>query len=544
MKLVAAHALWAIPLSLSLAGLTGCVKPSATAVSSAAPSITSFTANPTAVSAGGTASLTGVFANGVGVITPGNIAATSGTAVSVTPSQTTIYTLTVTNSAGDSITQMATVTVSASAPAIASFTASPTTVAAGGSTSLTGVFSNGSGVITPGNLAVTSGTAVKVSPSVTTSYVLTVTSSSGASVTQSVTVTVQGGTATINSKLGKPNRVLMGLGAGNAISDIQAQGIQPDVIDTYLVGVGSSSWIGWNSPSGSYVTDTANSVNAIGAIPMFTLYQMAQNGDGNISGISQSSFMDSYWSQARLMFQLIGSYGKPTLVNLEPDFWGYVELQAPNGDPTKLAAVVSDQPECSSLPNTASGIAACMLQLARTYAPNALVGYPESFWGEIAPQVASFMNEVGAQNGDFIVAQTSDRDAGCYEDPSSDAASVCSGRGSGPFYWDETNQTSPNFTESLTQLSTYQSGLGNNLPIVWWQTPLGVPSSTPGGTDYHYRDDHVDYMLKNASQYGNIGTFGIVFSCGADYQTSITTDGGEFATLLKQYLSSGGAPVN
>lgn len=121
---------------------------------------------------------------------------------------------------------------------------------------------------------------------------------------------------------------------------------------------------------------------------------------------------------------------------------------------------------------------------------------------------------------------------------------MCSGRGSGPFYWDESNQTSPNFTESLTEWSTYQSDLAAQLPILWWQTSLGVPSSTPGGTDGHYRDDHVDYMLKNTSQYGNIGTFGIVFSCGADYQTSITTDGGEFATLLKQYLSSGGVPVN
>jgi hypothetical protein len=50
-------------------------------------------------------------------------------------------------------------------------------------------------------------------------------------------------------------------------------------------------------------------------------------------------------------------------------------------------------------------------------------------------------------------------------------------------------------------------------------------------------------MLKNPTQYGNIGTFGIVFSDGANYQTSITTDGGEFATLLKQYLNTGGAPV-
>jgi hypothetical protein len=60
----------------------------------------------------------------------------------------------------------------------------------GGSSNLTGVFSDGTGVITPGNLAVTSGTAVKVSPSATTTYTLTVTGTSGSPVTQTVTVTV------------------------------------------------------------------------------------------------------------------------------------------------------------------------------------------------------------------------------------------------------------------------------------------------------------------------------------------------------------------
>jgi hypothetical protein len=121
---------------------------------------------------------------------------------------------------------------------------------------------------------------------------------------------------------------------------------------------------------------------------------------------------------------------------------------------------------------------------------------------------------------------------------------VCSGRGNGPFYYDETNQTSPNFADEISNWSTYRSDLGGNLPLIWWQTPLGVPSTTPEGTDGHYRDNHVDYMLKNTAQYADIGTFGVVFSGGAGYQTSISTDGGEFATLFDQYLSTGGvAPV-
>jgi len=71
--------------------------------------------------------------------------------------------------------------------------------------------------------------------------------------------------------LGKPDRLLVGLGAGNSVADIQSQGIQPDIIDTYLVGVGSGSWTTWNSPSGSYLTMAATQAAKLGAVPMFTL---------------------------------------------------------------------------------------------------------------------------------------------------------------------------------------------------------------------------------------------------------------------------------
>jgi hypothetical protein len=160
------------------------------AVTPSAPTITSFTANPTTITAGGSSNLTGVFSNGTGLITPGNIAVTSGTAVSVSPAATTTYTLTVKNSAGVAVTKTATVTVNQTPPTITSFIANPTTITAGGSSSLTGVFSGGTGVIMPGNISATSGTAVSVSPNVTTIYALTVTNGVGASTSKSAKVTV------------------------------------------------------------------------------------------------------------------------------------------------------------------------------------------------------------------------------------------------------------------------------------------------------------------------------------------------------------------
>jgi hypothetical protein len=184
------------------------VTQTATITVNPAPTITSFVASPAMIPAGGSSSLTAVFANGTGVITPGNLAVTSGTAVSVSPTTTTTYTLTVTPAAvGNAVTQTATVTVYP-APSITSFTASPTSITAGaiGGVNLTAVFANGTGVITPGNYTVTSGVPQNVNPTTTTTYVLTVTPPTGAAITQSVTVTVDPA-PTITSFVASPTTV-------------------------------------------------------------------------------------------------------------------------------------------------------------------------------------------------------------------------------------------------------------------------------------------------------------------------------------------------
>lgn len=165
-------------------------------VSVGTAAITSFTASPSEIGSGSSATLTGYFSGGTGVITPGadgstgSMNVTSGQLVSVNPATTTTFTLTVTPSGGGGAqTAQATVTVYS----IGSFTASASTIVAGGNTQLTADFVNGTGVITPGPINVTSGMPVTVSPTQTTTYTLTVTPSqgSGSPITQTTTVDVQ-----------------------------------------------------------------------------------------------------------------------------------------------------------------------------------------------------------------------------------------------------------------------------------------------------------------------------------------------------------------
>lgn len=175
---------------------TGCATATqTTTVTVGTATISSFTSNPTQIEAGSSTNVIGVFSGGTGVITPGNYTVTSGQAQSVSPTATTQYTLTVTpTGGGTAVTANTTVTVYPQ-PTITSFTANSTTIVAGGSgAQLTAVFSGGTGTMNPGNIAMTSGTAVTVHPTSTTTYTLTVTPPVGTvNATQTLTITVNTG---------------------------------------------------------------------------------------------------------------------------------------------------------------------------------------------------------------------------------------------------------------------------------------------------------------------------------------------------------------
>ena len=134
------------------------------------------------------------------------------------------------------------------------------------------------------------------------------------------------------------------------------------------------------------------------------------------------------------------------------------------------------RPSARACPTISSGSGAASCSLARTLAPKAVVGFHASRWAGTPAQMVAFLNGIGAGEADVIVQDMLDRDAGCFEahtDPD------CQ-RNDGPWYWDETNQTRPNFHEYLDWAKAISDGLGK--PMLWWQVPFGVPSATPGGT--------------------------------------------------------------
>ncbi|MGA2536173.1 MAG: hypothetical protein ABSF53_09170, partial [Terracidiphilus sp.] len=163
-----------------------------------------FAATPTSITSGATSTLGWAATGATSVaITPGSFTSTSASgSTSVSPTETTGYTLTATNAAGSTTSKLTVTVTTVGRPAISSFTASPTSVALGSSSTLSWATTGATSVaITPGTFASTSASgSTAVSPTATTTYTLTASNAAGSTTsTTNVTVTAAGGPLTITT---------------------------------------------------------------------------------------------------------------------------------------------------------------------------------------------------------------------------------------------------------------------------------------------------------------------------------------------------------
>lgn len=343
--------------------------------------------------------------------------------------------------------------------------------------------------------------------------------------------------AKVAEKLGR-DHFLIGLGndLNNDHDKDGAYTLGPslDLHYAYLVGLmGQGGWPDWNA-NGTFVNLLTDSAKRHGTVPMFTLYSMAAWGEANASVLTNDAYMKPYWDGAKLLFERLGAYADPSVVQFEPDWWAYAQ-QHSKGDPASVTVHVGSlAPDCVGQPSNLVGMGQCLVVLARKYAPKALVGFHASTWANPDPaKVGSFLNAIGAASTDIVFIDILDRDAGCFEvhtDPN------CQRGGTTGWYFDETNQTSPNYKEHLASAATIAKATGK--PLMWWQVPLGVPSATPGGTAGHYRDNRVSYLFSHVEEFIAAGGVGAVFGVGAANQTAISTDGGQFKRAVTAYFQS------
>jgi len=376
------------------------------------------------------------------------------------------------------------------------------------------------------------------------------------------------------SALGK-DRLIIGVSGSNT-----AEAAAPyDLRYTYLSGglfssptpcsscsscAPSGSWWGcYDSPPGMYVTYILQGAAAATPpqIPMFTYYEILQTAEATLSGFQEGTaevteaatntgIMTRYYNDWRFLLQTIGQ--TKAVLHIEPDFWGYVR-QA--GDPTTLPAAVGsvNSTDCSSLPSTIAGMGQCMIAMVRKYAPHALVGLQASAWniaGNTDPNtdvtvdakaVATVLAACGQSTADFVVVETSDRDAGYYQIVENEDT-----------WWDPTDKMRPDYAQDLTWITALTEALG--VPALYWQTPLGNSMGT--NTNNSYKDNRVDYFFGGSASTVKSGpavtvpphwtdlaaahVVGVAFGAGAGGQTTPDTDGGNLATKTKAYIAAGG----
>jgi len=367
-------------------------------------------------------------------------------------------------------------------------------------------------------------------------------------------------------------RLLVGVAAGDAAVaaapyDIRYQylaaGVAPGAGPCASCSAFCGSWWGcwqdWARPPGQFVRDFVARNEAAGRIPMLTYYQLLQSmsapseGAGEVAAVADPSLLARYLADWRFLLDQVGQ--RKALLHVEPDFWGYAEHR--DADPARIPAAVSAaaDPACAGLPDSVAGLGRCMIRMARARAPNARVGLHASAWasgydcytsacpGAAAEgaRVGAWLRAAGADEGDFLGADMSDRDADWYL--LGPAPSPHENR-----WWDATNRTEPSFTRAFAWTRAMAEAAGR--PVIFWQTPVGNSScqnrtwaGSGGELLGEWRDNRVEYLFAHMGEVAAAHAVGVAYGAGAEGNTTPETDHGVLAAATAAYAASGGAAL-
>jgi hypothetical protein len=300
-------------------------------------------------------------------------------------------------------------------------------------------------------------------------------------------------------------------------------------------------WTGSTTAPGTYVTYRAEQAakETYQGRPrpqkfFFTWYSLRDLGDaagqgdgpGEVVAINRLDLLTRYLNDYRFFLQKIGN--SHAGIDLEPDFWGFARSL---GNLHQVPAQVSgaNPTDCGSQENSAAGLARCLIAMTRKYAPNAAVGLHLTCfdweWDSNAEKCVKDYADLGAKNGDFLVADVSDRDAGWYAQPA---------HGGHDKFW-----TDQKAAAALRFYKTMAESVGK--PVVLWQIPVG--NMAQNNTPNHYKDDKVDWFFAHMDQVANAHVAALLFGAGWTEQTTPETDGGNLIRKTIAYHDSGGTPL-
>lgn len=296
-------------------------------------------------------------------------------------------------------------------------------------------------------------------------------------------------------------------------------------------------WENWNQPTGQYALSYMQESAQHGYIPTFAYYELclsngpnpgtscgASNLRQNTANINNASTMYAYYANWALLMHEIATFGKPTLIIVEPDLWGFLQ-NASNGsdNAANVPASVnsSGYADAAGFPDNVQGFAWALLHMRDKYAPNAMLALHASCWASgndiatstdpnlnvasMVQQEAAFLNSAGLVGNPPGVSS--------WDVVSNDVADFDSGQPGGRSWWDRYNQTFPNFSRYLNFISLLSQATQRR--VVIWQVPEGnqyfdTMNNTPG----HYQDNRAEYILNNVASFAQAGVISVLFGPG------------------------------
>lgn len=321
----------------------------------------------------------------------------------------------------------------------------------------------------------------------------------------------------------------------------------------YLSGGAGTGWSTWNSPAGQFATYYMNDSDNNGYIPSFVYYNMLQSSGPSgssesgtaLAHLGNATTMNAYFGDWALLMQKAGAYGKPVLVVVEPDLWGFIQQAASAKGSTSAASVPasvasSGYSSAQGYPNTAQGFAWTLLHMRDQYAKNAILTLHASPWGtgtDIASNTSSGVDAaaIGTQTAQFLSTEGiagNPSGVSTFDLISNDIADHDSGQSG--IWWDRNNATFPNFSRYLQYANALSNGTGRR--IVMWQVPEGNQYfDTQDNSAGHTQDNKAEYIIGHIADFANAGVVSVLFGPG---------NGGTYAQDMKGDGVTNPAPIS
>jgi len=194
-----------------------------------------------------------------------------------------------------------------------------------------------------------------------------------------------------NIPQGLPERFFLGLASHPDELDWMVRSGTPwDARYYYFTGGVNTggSWSVWY-PDGNFASTYMESSARNGYLPVITYYQMVKSkpaigqneAEQDYNNLNNPETMSAYFADFKLLMQKAKAFGKPVIVHVEPDLWGYMQQRINGADnPSAVSAAVSSSgfKDVKGLPNNLVGFGRALIKLRDLYARNVILATPTS----------------------------------------------------------------------------------------------------------------------------------------------------------------------